>query len=157
MSIPKKITEFLDTHHIPYQHCTHSPAYTAQGLAHVQHISGKELAKVVMVAAKGKMVMTVLPGSHRVELDLLAKLLNTEDLRLATEDEFKDIFPDCDLGAMPPFGNLYGLEVWVDSALESHPTITFNAGTHVETIQMNFADLKRLVAPKMGTFSVLRH
>ena len=157
MSIPKKITEFLDTHHIAYQHCTHSPAYTAQGLAHVQHISGKELAKVVMVAAKGKMVMTVLPGSHRVELDLLTKLLNTEDLRLATEDEFKDIFPDCDLGAMPPFGNLYGLEVWVDSALASHPTITFNAGTHIETIQMNFAYLKRLVAPKMGTFSVLRH
>jgi len=157
MSIPKKITEFLDARQIAYQHCTHSPAYTAQGLAHVQHVSGKELAKVVMVVADGKMVMTVLPGSHRVELEPLSKLLKCENIRLATEEEFRDLFPDCELGAMPPFGNLYNLAVWVDQTLETHPTIIFNAGTHVETIQMSFVDFKLLVAPSLGTFSTLRH
>ncbi len=157
MSIPNKITDFLDSHQVAYQHCTHSPAYTAQGLAHVQHVSGKELAKVVMVDAQGRKVMTVLPGSHRVELDQLSKLLKSDDTRLATEEEFKDLFPDCELGAMPPFGNLYNLEVWVDDSLQSHPTITFSAGTHSETIQMSFADFIKLATPKMGSFSVLRH
>jgi len=157
MSIPTKIREFLDSHGIAYQFCTHSPAYTAQGLAHVQHVSGKELAKVVMVVVPGRMVMTVLPGSHRVEIEQLDKLLNSQNCRLATEEEFKDLFPDCEVGAMPPFGNLYNLEVWVDSELEKHPTITFKAGTHVETIKMNFADFRNLVAPKAGSFSALRH
>ena len=157
MSIPTKIREFLDLHKIAYQFCTHSPAYTAQGLAHVQHVSGKELAKVVMVVVKGRMLMTVLPGSHRVEIEQLDRLLNTQNSRLATEEEFKDLFPDCEVGAMPPFGNLYNLEVWADSELEKHPTITFNAGTHVETIKMNYADFHRLVAPRTGSFSALRH
>jgi Ala-tRNA(Pro) deacylase len=157
MSIPRKITEFLDSRRIWYQHCTHSPAYTAQGLAHVQHVSGKELAKVVMVVADSKLVMTVLPGSHRVDLDLLAPLLQCQTLRLATEEEFRNSFPDCELGAMPPFGNLYGVETHVDTALEGHPTITFNAGTHVETIQMSFEDFRKLAEPRMGSFSVHRH
>jgi Ala-tRNA(Pro) deacylase len=157
MSIPTKIREFLDSHGIAYQFCTHSPAYTAQGLAHVQHVSGKELAKVVMVVAQDHMVMTVLPASHRVEIEQLNKLMHTENCRLATEEEFKDLFPDCEVGAMPPFGNLYKLEVWVEGELERHPTLTFNAGTHVETIKMNYADFKSLVGPKTGCFSVLRH
>jgi Ala-tRNA(Pro) deacylase len=157
MSVPRKITEFLDSHHVGYQYCTHSPAYTAQGLAHVQHVSGKELAKVVMVVAGGRMVMTVLPGSHRIDLDLLGQLLNVHPVRLATEEEFKDLFPDCDLGAMPPFGSLYDLDMWVDTVLKEHPTITFNAGTHVDTIQMFYADFERLMQPKLGSFSVLRH
>ena len=157
MSIPRMITDFLDSHKIAYQHCTHSPAYTAQGLAHVQHVSGKELAKVVMIVADGHMVMTVLPGSNRIDLEQLTSILKTANLRLATEEEFKDIFPDCELGAMPPFGNLYSLDVWADAALKAHPTITFNAGTHVETIQMSFADFQRLVDPKIAIFSELRH
>jgi Ala-tRNA(Pro) deacylase len=157
MSIPTKIKEFLDSHQVWYQFCTHSPAYTAQGLAHVQHVSGKELAKVVMVVADDRMVMTVLSGSHRVEVERLPELLKCRNCRLATEEEFKDLFPDCEVGAMPPFGNLYKLEVWVDNELEKHPTITFNAGTHVETVKMNYADFQRLVQPKAGTFSTLRH
>jgi Ala-tRNA(Pro) deacylase len=157
MAIPRQITEFLDSQQVWYQHCTHSPAYTAQGLAHVQHVSGKELAKVVMVVVNGRMIMAVLPGSHRIELDRLAQLVKAQSIRLATEDEFKDLFPDCELGAMPPFGNLYHLDVWVDTALQGHQNILFNAGTHVETIQMSFADFERLVTPKLGVFSVLRH
>jgi Ala-tRNA(Pro) deacylase len=157
MSIPKQITDFLDSHQIAYQHCTHSPAFTAQGLAHIQHISGKLLAKVVMIMADDRIVMTVLPASHRVDLTVLPTLLNAKTVRLATENEFKDIFPDCELGAMPPFGNLYHIEVWVDEALRAHPTLTFNAGTHAETIQMNWIDFERLVLPHIGTFSILWH
>jgi len=157
MSIPTKIREFLDSHRVEYQFCTHSPAYTAQGLAHVQHVSGKELAKVVMVVVNGRMLMTVLPGSHRVEIDRLESLLGGLKGRLATEEEFKNLFPDCEVGAMPPFGNLYDLEVWADDELQKHPTITFNAGTHVETIRMNYEDFSRLVQPKSGSFSSLRH
>jgi Ala-tRNA(Pro) deacylase len=156
MPIPTKIREFLDSHGIAYQFCTHSPAYTAQGLAHVQHVSGKELAKVVMVIVQGHMVMTVLPASHRVEVPQLIRLMNTENCRLATEEEFKDLFPDCEVGAMPPFGNLYNLEVWVENELEKHPTITFNAGTHITTIRMNYSEFKNLVLPKTGSFGVLR-
>jgi Ala-tRNA(Pro) deacylase len=157
MSIPKHISEFLDSQHIAYQHCIHSPAYTAQGIAHTQHISGKEIAKVVMVVADHNMVMAVLPGSHRIDLDLLKRLLNVETIRLATESEFRDLFPDCELGAMPPFGNLYHLEVWTDESLKSHPIIVFNAGTHAETIQMGYSDFERLVHPNTGNFSVLMH
>lgn len=157
MSIPAKIREYLDSHQIAYQFCTHSPAYTAQGLAHVQHVSGKELAKVVMVVVNGRMMMTVLPGSHRVEIERLEGLLEGQKSRLATEEEFKDLFPDCEVGAMPPFGNLYNLEVWADSELQKHQSITFNAGTHVETIRMSLEDFNRLVQPKTGSFSTLRH
>ena len=157
MSIPKHISEFLDSQHISYQHCIHPPAYTAQGIAHAQHISGKEIAKVVIVVADTKMVMAVLPGSHRIDLDLLKRLLNAEAIRLATENEFRDLFPDCELGGMPPFGNLYHLEVWTDESLRAHPNIVFNAGSHAETIQMSLSDFEQLVHPHMGSFSVLMH
>ena len=157
MAIPTQIREFLDKNQVPYSFCTHSPAYTAQGLAHVQHVSGKELAKVVMVVADDRMVMTVLPGSHRVNLDMLAQALHAKSIRLATEEEFRDLFPDCELGAMPPFGNLYNLDVWVDNALQAHPSIIFNAGSHIETVQMNYADFARLVRPGVAAFGELRH
>jgi Ala-tRNA(Pro) deacylase len=157
MSIPKHISEFLDSQHIAYQHCIHSPAYTAQGIAHTQHISGKEIAKVVMVMADSKMVMAVLPGSRRIDLALLRRLLNAGTIRLATENEFRDFFPDCELGAMPPLGNLYHLEVWMDESIKPHPTMVFNAGNHAETIQMSYFDFERLVQPHVGNFSVLMH
>ncbi len=157
MSIPRHIREFLESQHIWYQYCTHSMAYTAQGIAHAQHISGKQLAKVVMVMADGALVMAVVPGNHRVELQRLGELLQVSSIRLATEEEFKDLFPDCELGAMPALGNLYRLDVWVDSALKAHPHILFNAGTHSETILMNYADFDQVVQPKTGVFSVITH
>ena len=152
MSIPKKIREFLDSHKVWYQFCTHSPAYTAQGLAHVQHVSGKELAKVVMVVADKRMVMTVLSGSHRVEVDQLHALLNCQNCRLATEEEFKDLFPDCEVGAMPPFGNLYGMKVYVTSNLADEKEIAFNAGVHTEVIKLAYEDFERLVQPTVLDF-----
>lgn len=158
MPIPSNISKFLDSQGIEYQLCTHSRAYTAQGTAQAQHLSGKRLAKVVIVVAdNNKMVMTVVPASCRVDLEKMGKLLNTTWIRLATEEEFKDIFPQCELGAMPPLGNIYHLDVWIDEIFQNYPTISFNAGTHAETIQMSFADFERLVHPKEAAFSMLLH
>jgi Ala-tRNA(Pro) deacylase len=115
------------------------------------------LAKVVVVVAGNRKMMAVVPANNRVSLEQLGQMAGEPALRLATEDEFKDLFTDCELGAMPPFGNLYNLEVWVDASLKSSSTIVFNAGTHMETIQMSFADFERLVQPKTGVFSAVRH
>ena len=158
MPIPAHISQFLTSQHIPYQSYTHSRAYTAQGIAQAQHLSGKRLAKVVMVVANDNdMIMAVLPASHRVDLQRLSQVLKTNRIRLATEEEFKDVFPECELGAMPPLGNLYHLDVWMDETLRSLPTIAFNAGTHAEIIQMSFADFGRIVQPKFASFGVLLH
>ena len=157
MPIPAHISKFLDSQHVPYQSFTHSRAYTAQGIAQAQHLSGKKLAKVVMVIVDNKQpIMAVVPASHRVDLDLLGLALNTDHIRLATEEEFKDLFPECELGAMPPLGNIYHLEVWIDQKLKL-PTIAFNAGTHAEIIQMSFADFDRMVQPRTASFGVLLH
>lgn len=158
MPIPAHISQFLDSQRIPYQSFTHSPAYTAQGTAQAQHLSGKKLAKVVMVVKDDhEMIMAVVPASHRVDLERLGQVLNTDRIRLATEEEFKDIFPECELGAMPPLGNLYNLEVWIDERLRLQPNILFNAGTHAEIIQMSFADFDRLVHPRVAIFGMLLH
>jgi len=157
MPIPRQISEYLDSQHVPYRTVTHPLAYTAQGLAHAQHVSGKLLAKAVMIVGDRRMIMAVLPASHRINFDRLQAMLGVHSIRLASEDEFKDLFNDCELGAMPPLGNLYDVDVWVDRTLQEHPTIIFNAGTHLETIEMSFADFERLVHPKIGSFGELRH
>jgi Ala-tRNA(Pro) deacylase len=158
MPIPTRISDYLDSHHISYQSNKHSPAYTAQGIAQAQHLSGKKLAKVVMVMAdNNRLIMAVVPASYHIDLNRLSRLLSTNWIRLATEEEFKDIFPECELGAMPPLGNIYHLDVWIDDALMSYSNISFNAGTHAETIQMSFSDFDRLVQPKKGSFGVLLH
>ena len=158
MPIPDYISRFLDSRHIPYQSRTHCRAYTAQGTAQAQHLSGKKLAKVVIVAMDNKkLVMAVVPANCRVDLDKLGQLLHTNWIRLATEDEFKGAFPDCELGAMPPLGNIYHLEVWVDEALKMYADIAFNAGTHSEIIQMSFADFEQLVHPQIAAFGAILH
>jgi len=158
MAIPSYISRYLDSQNVEYQVCRHSPAYTAQGVAQAQHLSGRRIAKVVMVRPDvGKMLMAVVPANFRVDLEKLGHLLNSQDIRLATEDEFKDLFAECELGAMPPFGNLYDIEVWVDDSLRGNSSISFNAGTHSDAIQMSFADFERLVRPRVGSFGVLLH
>jgi Ala-tRNA(Pro) deacylase len=158
MPIPAHISQYLDSQHVDYRALTHSRAYTAQGTAQAQHLSGKKLAKVVMIVKDDdEMIMAVVPASHRIDLERLGQVLNTNRIRLATEEEFKDIFPDCELGAMPPLGNLYHTDVWIDERLRLNPTIAFNAGTHAEIIQMSFADFERLVHPKTAIFGVLLH
>lgn len=145
----KKLKEFLDSENIKYITILHSRAYTSQETAESAHISGKELAKTVMIKLDGKMAMTVLPADEQIDLDLLKSNTNAKKAVLATEDEFRNLFPQCETGAMPPFGNLYGQEVYVEESLAADETIAFNAGSHSELIQLNYGDFVRLVQPRV--------
>ena len=149
----QKLKEFLDKQGIKYITIRHSTAYTAQEVAASAHIPGKELAKIVMVKIDGKMTMAVLPATHNVDLELLKKVASANKVELATEEEFKGMFPGCDVGAMPPFGNLYGLDVFAEESLAQDKEIGFNAGSHAELVKLAYKDFKRLVKPKVGRFS----
>lgn len=150
----QKIREFLDRQHVKYVTIQHSRAFTAQEVAASAHIKGKQLAKTVMVNVDEKMAMAVVPASYRVDFELLRDAIGARDVKLATEKEFKDRFPECEVGAMPPFGNLYGMDVYMASGLRDDDEISFNAGTHTELIRLTYADYERLVAPKIIRFSV---
>ncbi len=145
-----KLRGFLDTHNIKYIIFSHSLAYTAQGIAALTHISGKELAKTVIVRIDGDLAMAVVPASRHVDLPLLKQAAGARDVTLASEQEFKDKFPDCEPGAMSPFGNLYGMAVYADESLTRNKEITFNAGTHRELMRMDWVDLVRLVEPRIS-------
>ncbi len=132
----------------------HSVAYTAQEIAAAVHVKGKEMAKTVMVKLDGKMAMAVLPAFHQVDFEQLKKASGAQDAVLATEKEFRDLFPDCDIGAMPPFGNLYGMDVFVSRVLAEDKEIVFNAGSHYELIRLAYNDFEKLVKPKIADFSV---
>jgi len=150
-----KIRKFLDKHNIKYTIIKHSSTYTAQEIAASAHISGKELAKTVMIKFDGKMAMAVLPASYKISFDDLKEVLGVEKVRLAYEQEFMDKFPDCEVGAMPPFGNLYGLEVYVAESLADDEEIAFNACSHTELIRMRYKNFEELVKPKRMKFSEL--
>ncbi len=150
------LTEYLDTHNILYTVITHSPAYTAQGIAGLTHISGKEIAKTVMVKLDGKLVMAVLPANFHVDLAALKRALKAKTVELASEDDFKFRFSDCETGAMPPFGNLFGLPVFAEENLSRDKEIAFNAGTHRELIRMAWDDFKRLAEPMILRFAAGR-
>ena len=150
----KKLKEFLDNEHVKYVTITHSPAYTAQEIAACAHIPGKDVAKTVMVKADGKMAMAVVPASHKVNLDRLCGVVGAKKLGLASEQDFKDRFPDCEIGAMPPFGNLYGMEVCVSETLAKDSEIAFNAGSHTELVKLSYKDFERLVHPKVASISL---
>jgi Ala-tRNA(Pro) deacylase len=148
-----KMKKFLDEHEIKYACIQHSPAYTAQEVAASAHVSGKELAKTVMVRIDGQMAMAVLPASRQVDRELLRRSAGADDVEIPSEAEFKDLFPDCEIGAMPPFGNLYGMPVFVEQHLTEDKEIAFNAGTHSELVKLAYYDYERLVAPKIAAFS----
>ena len=143
------LRQYLDKHNVKYTVISHSPAYTAQGIVALAHISGKEMAKTVMVKLDNKLVMTVLPASFRVDLGLLKKATGATVAELAAEDEFKDRFPECETGAMPPFGNLYGFDVIVDQSLTKDEEIAFNACSHRELIRLAWRDYEGLVNPRV--------
>ncbi|MGZ4836474.1 MAG: aminoacyl-tRNA deacylase [Terriglobales bacterium] len=142
-----KLRKFLDSHHIRYMVISHSLAYTAQGIAALTHVSGKKLAKTVIVKIDGILAMAVVPASMHVDLDRLRSLTGARTVEIASEQEFKDAFPDCETGAMPPFGNLYDMAVYADTSLAENEEITFSAGTHRELVRMNWLDMVRLVNP----------
>ena len=142
-----KLREFLDSHNVKYLVISHSLAYTAQGVAALAHVSGKRLAKTVILKIDGILAMAVIPASDHVDMELIRKTTGAQVVELATEREFKDAFPDCETGAMPPFGNLYDMAVYADSSLERHEEITFSAGSHRELVRMRWDDMVRLVNP----------
>ena len=148
----QQLREFLDSHGIQYVVISHSPAFTAQQIAASAHIPGKELAKTVVVTLDGKTVLAVLPASQKVDFDLLRETAGAQRAELASEQEFRGRFPDCDLGAMPPFGNLYGLDVYVADRLAEDEEIAFNAGSFTELVRMAYRDFERLVGPKVLRF-----
>jgi Ala-tRNA(Pro) deacylase len=149
----KKLTSFLDEQKVKYVKISHSPAYTAQEIAAIAHIAGRELAKSVIVKLDGELAMAVLPASFRVDFKLLKKAAKAKKAELASEEEFRDHFPECELGAMPPFGNLYDIKVYVAESLTEDDEIAFNAGSHTELIRMSYKDYERLVAPTVLEFS----
>ncbi|WP_447976645.1 aminoacyl-tRNA deacylase [Candidatus Nitrospira bockiana] len=152
MAILGRLREYLDSNKVTYQVLGHQEAYTAPEVAHVLHIPGKELAKVVMVKAGERFVMVVLPSNWQIDLKRLAEILGTRDARLASEEEFKGLFPDCEVGAMPPFGNLYGLEVYVDRLLTEDEEIVFQDGSHLGAIKLRYQDFADLVHPTVAEF-----
>jgi Ala-tRNA(Pro) deacylase len=154
MTILRKLKDYLEKNRVRYEVGVHEMLYTAQEIAAALHVPGKEMAKVVMVKADGKMVMLVLPASYRVETKKLKKVLECKKLGIAKERDFEELFPDCEAGAQPPFGNLYNLEVWVDQVLSQDEFIVFQAGSHVETLKIKYNDYARLVNPKVGDFSL---
>jgi Ala-tRNA(Pro) deacylase len=149
----KKLKAFLDEKNVRYITVKHSNAYTAQEVASSAHVSGKEFAKTVMIKIDEKMAMAVLPASYQIDFSQLKKMMGTEKVALANEAEFKFHFPDCEVGAMPPFGNLYNMEVFVAEVLTKNEEIAFNAGTHTELIKLRYEDFERLVNPRVFKFS----
>lgn len=152
MPILTKLRDFLDKNSVSYQVVAHPQAFTAQRTAQAQHVPGKELAKVVMLRHGAEFFMVVLPAPYRVDLARAAAVIGKE-VSLATEEQFTGLFPQCEAGAMPPFGNLYDLPVYVDEVLTRDDEIVFNAGTHTQTVKMKYADFARLVQPKVGAFT----
>lgn len=151
--ISLRLRKFLDENKVPYETHVHRVAYTAQQVAAEEHVPGRMMAKTVILHSKNAFAMAVLPAHRRVDLGSLREALKDPDVRLATEAEFVSLFPDSETGAMPPFGNLYSLPVYVDEMLAKDKEIVFNAGTHRETIKILFTDFLKLVRPQILTLA----
>jgi Ala-tRNA(Pro) deacylase len=156
MYLLSRVKEYLDKQNVPYTHHVHRTAYTAQEVAAEEHIPGKMVAKIVVVKFGDQLAMVVLPASARLDLEAVRRLVGHREARLASELEFTGAFPDCDVGAMPPFGNLYNVPVFVDRALAEDEEIAFNAGTHQDSIHMKYADFARLANPTVAPLALSR-
>ena len=150
-----RLTNLLSDQHIQYVIIPHAPTYTAQETAASAHIPGLEFAKTVIVKIDGKLAMAVLPAQYKIHLGLLKQEVGASQVELANEDDFRGLFPGCDTGAMPPFGNLYGMDVYVEDSLLEDEEIVFNAGSHTELIKISYKDFMDLVDPKIARFSTL--
>ena len=154
MSVALKLREYLDSNHVSYEVVGHPHAYTAQEVAAVTHVRGKELAKSVVLKADDRFVLAVLPAPRKLDMKRLKETLGAKEVRLAQETEFESLFPGCEVGAMPPFGNLYGLAVYVDQSLTADEEIVFNAGSHVDAIRMKYGDFERLALPTIAQLTM---
>jgi Ala-tRNA(Pro) deacylase len=155
MDCKDRLEAYLREKQVPFEVRHHPRAITAQEVAASEHVPGRMLAKTVMVLADGKMVMLALPAPYQGDVDKAGKVLGVE-VRLAHEEEFESTFPDCEVGAMPPFGNLYEVPVYVEAALAEDETIVFRAGTHTDTMSVSYADFERLVEPTIAEFAASR-
>jgi Ala-tRNA(Pro) deacylase len=153
MGIPARLIEFLNNGKARYDILHHPEAFTAQELAAIEHVKGRSHAKVVMAKTGTEVFMTVLPADHRIDLDKLTDAIH-KPAALAIEADFRELFPDCAVGAMPPFGLLYGLATYLDQSLTSGERLVFEAGTHSDAIRMNFAEYQRLAKPNVADFAV---
>jgi Ala-tRNA(Pro) deacylase len=151
----KKLKQFLDNRGVKYESIQHAPAYSASMVAQSAHISGSDFAKAVMVKIEGEMAMVVLPAHRKILLSELRDLLLSDKVELAAENEFIGLFPDCELGAMPPFGKMYGLPTYMDLSLTKYPEIAFNAGNHCEVIKMATDDFMQLTDPVVMDFATV--
>ena len=153
MACKERLEAYLREQQVPYQTQHHPTAYTAQEVAASEHVSGNQVAKVVMVIADERLAMLVVPAPYRVDVEHVGPILGAQAVRLAHESEFASAFPDCEVGAMPPFGNLYNLPVFVEQALAEQDTIICPAGSHTDTISLKYADFARLVKPTVASFA----
>lgn len=153
MDCKAKLEEYFRDNRVGFQAMTHPTAYTAQEVAAAQKVPGKQVAKVVMVLADDRVAMLVMPASYRIDFTKLRGILGAKDARLAKEEEFSGLFPDCDTGAMPPFGNLYNVPVYVDRVLTEDPEIVFQAGSHRDTLKIAYKDYARLAQPIVADFA----
>ncbi len=149
----KTLKEYLDREKVKYVSITHSPAYTAQEVAQSAHIRGREVAKTVIVELDGQMAMAVLPADRKIVIQDLREVTGSDSVKFASEEGFKKRFPDCETGAMPPFGHLYGMEVFMAESLLQDKEIAFNAGSHTEVIKLSMADYQRLAKPQVMNFT----
>ena len=155
MSISIKLKEYLDSNNVDYEITKHKAVYTSQELAKCLHVSGKVMTKVVMVKAGGKDVMTVMPACRKVDVHRLKEIFKIDDVRIEKEDEFMGLFPECDVGAIPPFGNLFGLTVYMDSSLADDEYILIPTGDIKEAVRIKYKDFARLVKPKVYAFTLI--
>lgn len=149
----EKLLDFLDENQVQYELTHHPKAYAAKDVAFKAGIPGRMFAKTVLVKLDGKMAMAVLPSEDKVNFHLLREAAHADTITLATENEFEEKFPDCELGAMPPFGNLYEMQVFVGGTLPRAQKISFNAGNHTEVLTMPYLDFERLVMPQVAWFT----
>ncbi len=149
----ERLREYLEEHHVKYVTIKHRPAFTAQQIAATAHLPGRDLAKTVVVKLDGKFAMAVLPAPDKVSASRLREVSGAKEVELASESEFAGLFPRCEVGAMPPFGNLWGMQVFVDCRLCEDEQIAFNAGSHTELLKLSYADYEKLVRPKIAALS----
>jgi len=153
MSVSQRIRDYLDSQHVSYECVPHAQAFAAQEVAQSLHVPGRRFAKPIVLEADGRLLMAVLPATHRLDLRELKEKLGVDDLALVPEGELAKFCPDCELGALPPFGHLYGMDVWVDKTLGESEEIIFNAGSHTDAIRMKYADFARIATPHLARFA----
>ena len=154
MPICERLKELLKKEKVEFEHTTHAEVYTMQEVAAVEHERGRFVVKTVVVKADGDFVLAAVPAALKVDTDALSRLLGAKEVAVAEESEFAKLFPDCEVGGMPPFGNLYDLPLWLDERLTKCDHVVFNAGTHTDTVKMSFEDYQRLASPNVGEFTV---